>query len=88
MFLITNDERPERGDAFVDGRDTRNPARTRFLVRTVWRRTRWGMGARTDAREGEQDLSSLGVQVDPFFIGREGTGFDEDAYWNVGGAPS
>jgi hypothetical protein len=32
--------------------------------------------------DGMQDLHSLGVQVDPFFIDRNGE-FDEDAYWNV-----
>jgi hypothetical protein len=30
-----------------------------------------------------QDLNSLGVSVDPFFVNRAGEEFDAEIYWNV-----
>jgi hypothetical protein len=31
-----------------------------------------------------QDLNSLGVSVDPYFISKPEEEFDQDYYWNVG----
>jgi len=59
--------------------DTRGPARTRYMVSL---KLLWEVQA-VRLNNMPQDLLSLGVIVDPFFISSSEEPFDNEYYWNV-----